>query len=96
MLSCFTRLPEKYSCLKLPNKLPPKRDPLPVSGLPMLGYMEQTLELAIRKAATAVGCLKPKFPFLSAKHSAMLYMAYHLKGIASLLSHIILGVAIFI
>jgi len=76
----FMRLPEKYSNLKLPNKLPPKRDPLPVSGLPMLGYMEQTLEFAIRKAATAVGCLKPKFPFMSAKQSALLYMAYHLKA----------------
>ena len=74
------RLPEKYSSLSLPNKLPPKREPIPISGLPMLGYMEQTLEVAIRKAATAVGCLKPKFPFLSVKQSALLYVAYHLKG----------------
>ena len=76
----FLRLPEKYSSLTLPNKLPPKRDPISVTGLPMLGFMEQTLEVAIRKAATAVGCVKPKFPFLSAKQSALLYMAYHLKG----------------
>lgn len=79
------RLPEKYSSLKLPNKLPPKREPIAVSVLPMLGYMEQLLEVPMRKALTAVGCLKPKFPFLSAKQSALLYVAYHLKGKSSLI-----------
>ena len=64
----------------LPHKLPPKKDPLPVSGLPMLGYMEQTVATAITKALTAVGCFKPKYPFLNAKRSALLYVAYHLKG----------------
>ena len=74
------RLPELYHGLKLPHKLPPKKDALSVNGLPMLGYMEQTVSIAITKALTAVGCFKPKYPFLDAKRSALLYVAYHLKG----------------
>ena len=51
-----------------------------VSGLPMLGYMEQSVATALTKALTAVGCFKPKYPFVDAKRSALLYIAYHLKG----------------
>ena len=51
-----------------------------VSGLPMLGYMEQSVATALTKALTAVGCFKPKYPFVDAKKSALLYIAYHLKG----------------
>ena len=79
-LQKFLRLPESYWNLKLPKKLPPVRQPLPVSTLPMLGYMEQSVADAIIKALTAVGCQKPKYPFLSAQKSALLYVAYHLKG----------------
>lgn len=75
------RSPKKYVSLTLPRKIPPRRDPVSVSGLPMIGYMEQTVSTAVIKALTAVGCLKPKYPFLPAKNSALLYVAYHLKGI---------------
>ena len=74
------RLPEKYWDLKLPHKLPPKQAPMAVTSLPMLGYMEQTVAAAITKALTAVGNFKPKYPFISATRSSMLYVAYHLKG----------------
>ena len=78
---CFIeRSPEKYFNLTLPNKLPPKKEPVLIASLPMLGYMEQSVQSAIIKSITAVGCLKPKYPFLSAKRSASLYLAYHLKG----------------
>ena len=46
----------------------------------MLGYMEQSVATALAKALTAVGCFKPKYPFVDAKKSALLYIAYHLKG----------------
>ena len=74
------RLPEKYWNLKLPHKLPPKSLPVTVTSLPMLGYMEQTVAHSIQKALTAVGNFKPKFPFLSASKSALVYVACHLKG----------------
>jgi len=79
-LDKFMRQPRKYSTLVLPTKLPPRRDPICVSTLPMLGYMEQTVSTAITKSLTSVGCFKPKHPYLSAKKSALLYVGYHLKA----------------
>ncbi|XP_038656937.1 adenylate kinase 9 [Scyliorhinus canicula] len=79
-LDKFMRLPDKYWDLALPNKLPPVKEPVFPTSLPMLGYMEQGVALSIIKALTAVGCLKPKYPFLSVKKSALLYIAYHLKA----------------
>ncbi|XP_043531266.1 adenylate kinase 9 [Chiloscyllium plagiosum] len=79
-LEKFMRLPDKYWDLILPNKLPPVKDPVLPTSLPMLGYMEQGAALSIIKALTAVGCLKPKYPFLSVKKSALLYVFYHLKA----------------
>jgi len=76
----FMRSPKKYASLTLPNKLPPKREPVLLSALPMLGYMEQTVCTSVIKALTAVGCMKPKYPYLSPKQSATLYLAYHLKA----------------
>jgi adenylate/nucleoside-diphosphate kinase len=64
----------------LPHKLPPPKDALPVTGLPMLGYLEQTAATNLVKALTAVGNFKPKYPFLTPARSAQLYVAYHLKG----------------
>ncbi|CAH1800208.1 unnamed protein product [Owenia fusiformis] len=79
-LQKFMRLPEKYWNLKLPHKLPPRKDNITVTGLPMLGYMEQSVATAIQKALTAVGLFKPKYPFLTPSKSALLYVAYHLKA----------------
>ncbi|XP_044146654.1 adenylate kinase 9 [Bufo gargarizans] len=79
-LQRFMRLPGKYWNHKLPSKLPPKMEPIMLTSLPLTGYLEQGAATAIIKALNDVGCLKPKYPFLSVKQSALLYIAYHLKA----------------
>ncbi|XP_073432131.1 adenylate kinase 9 isoform X2 [Dendrobates tinctorius] len=79
-LQRFMRLPEKYWNHKLPSKVPPKMEPIMLTSLPLAGYLEQGAATAIIKALNDVGCLKPKYPFLSVKRSALLYIAYHLKA----------------
>lgn len=80
-ISYLYRKPEKYEITTLPAKLPPLKQPLPVTSLPMLGYLEQTVATAIINSLSAVGSLKPKFPFLTSTKSALYYVACHLKGI---------------
>ena len=74
------RKPSIYEIDLLPNKLPPLKQPVAVTALPMLGYLEQTVATAITNALSAVGTVKPKFPFLSSTSSALVFVAYHLKG----------------
>lgn len=76
----FIRQPEKYANLLLPHKLPPAPEDMPLQNLPMLGFMEQTCAVAMIKALTAAGNVKPKYPFISSTRSALIYVAYHLKG----------------
>ncbi|XP_069661200.1 adenylate kinase 9 isoform X2 [Haliaeetus albicilla] len=76
----FMRLPEKYWNLKLPHKLPPIKEPIPLTALPLAGYLEQAIATSLIKALNEVGCLKPKFPFLSVKKTALLFVACHLKA----------------
>ncbi|KAM7117549.1 adenylate kinase 9 [Ciconia maguari] len=76
----FMRLPEKYWNLKLPRKLPPIKEPILLTALPLAGYLEQAIATSLIKALSEVGCLKPKFPFLSVKKTALLFVAGHLKA----------------
>lgn len=79
-LQKFMRFPEQYWNHTLPSKLPPKMEPIVLTSLPLTGYLEQGAAAALIKALNDVGCLKPKYPFLSVKRSALLYIAYHLKA----------------
>lgn len=81
MLELFMKKPEVYSILKLPNKLPPIKKNINLLELPMTGYLEQTVAELLKKALSQVGNFKPKFPFLSPTKSALLYIAYYLKGL---------------
>ncbi|XP_025781736.1 adenylate kinase 9 [Puma concolor] len=74
------RLPQKYWNQKLPYKLPPLKEPIHLTSLPLPGYLEQGIATSLIKAMNAAGCLKPKFPFLSVKRSALLFIAFHLKA----------------
>ncbi|XP_004372514.2 adenylate kinase 9 isoform X1 [Trichechus manatus latirostris] len=79
-LQKFFRSPLKYWNQKLPYKLPPLKEPIFLTSLPLPGYLEQGIATSLIKAMNAAGCVKPKFPFLSVKRSALLFIALHLKA----------------
>jgi YHS domain-containing protein len=80
-LQKFMQRPWKYAHQTLPTKLPPPTAPIPLSGLPVVGYLEQTIATALTKALLNAGSLKPKHPFRTLEQSAKQFVALHLRGI---------------
>eukprot|EP00039_Didymoeca_costata_P013204 m.196952 g.196952 ORF g.196952 m.196952 type:complete len:868 (+) comp15705_c1_seq6:2067-4670(+) len=76
----FMQQPHIYAAIPLPEKVPPPARAMDVRGLPMPGYLEQTVSLSITKALTAVGLAKPKYPFMNLSESALVYVALFLKA----------------
>ena len=46
----------------------------------IIRYMEQTVAKAIIASMTSCSDFKPKYPYVNAHKSALLYVGYHLKG----------------
>uniref|UniRef100_A0A3P9IZJ1 Adenylate kinase 9 n=1 Tax=Oryzias latipes TaxID=8090 RepID=A0A3P9IZJ1_ORYLA len=76
----FLRTPEAFWNQKLPKKVPALCEPVLLTSLPTLGYMEQGMANPLIKAMTAAGCLRPKYPFLSAQKSVLIYVGLYLKA----------------
>lgn len=79
-LQKFMRSPMQYWNQKLPRKLPPLKESIHLTSLPLPGYLEQGTATSLIKAMNAAGNLKPKLPFLSVRRSVLLYIAFHLKA----------------
>nr|XP_034380594.1 adenylate kinase 9 [Arvicanthis niloticus] len=79
-LQKFLRSPMQYWDQKLPRKLPPLKESIHLTSLPLPGYLEQGTATSLIKAMNAAGNLKPKLPFLSVRRSVLLYIAFHLKA----------------
>lgn len=76
----FMRQPKHYEISSLPAKLPPLKQASPITSLPMLGYLEQSVAIAVIDSLSAIGTVKPKFPFFSSTKSALHYVGLHLKA----------------
>jgi adenylate/nucleoside-diphosphate kinase len=82
-LSQMMRTPWRFASEQLSKKLPPpswSADPAYINKLPMLGYLEQTVVDVLTAGLTELGVVKPKYPFLSNKESALKYLALYLKA----------------
>jgi hypothetical protein len=71
----FMRTPDVFAAIAVPDRLPPKLEPVDPTRLPHLGYMEQTVSLLVTKACAACGLAKPKFPYLTIDQSAAVFIA---------------------
>ena len=74
------RRPWMYDRLTLPHKLPPPPGDFDVGSLPIVGYLEQTLARTLADSLTVVAKVRPRFPYLGVKESALKYLALHLRA----------------
>jgi adenylate kinase family enzyme len=76
----FMRQPWKYVDVVLPKRIPPRVEPVPLSGLPQLGYLEQVCASLLSEALVELGKLKPKYPFLGVRESALRFLGLYMKA----------------
>ncbi|KAL1527514.1 hypothetical protein AB1Y20_008904 [Prymnesium parvum] len=76
----FLSRPWAYSQLELPVKLPPKAVQMALNSLPTQGYVEQAVGDTLTAALTELCMLKPKYPTLDARESAVKFLALYLKA----------------
>ncbi|KAJ3412083.1 adenylate kinase [Chytridiales sp. JEL 0842] len=76
----FMRTPWMYVNLQLPKKLPPKLMPINMSGLPLVGYLEQSVARSLTEALSVLGKVRPKYPYKDLKSSACEFLALYLKA----------------
>ncbi|KAI8610211.1 hypothetical protein BC830DRAFT_766968 [Chytriomyces sp. MP71] len=79
-LAQFMRTPWCFAGLELPAKLPPKRVDIPVAGLPLIGYLEQSVARALIDALEQLGKARPKYPYKTLSRSAAEYLGLYLRG----------------
>ena len=72
--------PWKYADLVLPAKLPPKAARLAAQLLPARGFMEQSVQELLERGLVELCALKPKYPTLNTKESALKFLAVYLKA----------------
>ncbi|KAL3318557.1 adenylate kinase [Cichlidogyrus casuarinus] len=76
----FCKKPHLYYNLKCPNKLPPLRLPVDVEKLPLPGYLEQKLSIALRRALCAAIQFRPKYPYRDSSASANMFLGLYLRA----------------
>jgi len=77
----FMRNPVPFTKLKLPTKLPPRKDDdFDVNLLPLAGYLEHSVVKALTDGLISLGTCKPVFPYMGTKESAMKYLALYLRA----------------
>src|SRR5690606_24258486 len=73
----FMKRPWAYTDLKLPNRLPVRRDDYHILGAAQ--YLEETLRELLIESITKVGEVRPYFPFKTPLQSSLLYLSLYLK-----------------
>jgi adenylate/nucleoside-diphosphate kinase len=76
----FLSRPWRYDSLLLPAKLPPPVLAIVLAALPTPGYIEQTMGQLLADALCALAELRPKYPTLSRKETAVKFVALYLRA----------------
>jgi len=76
----FVQRPWLYAPVELPPKLPPTAIETIISSLPIRGYLEQTVGELLVGALTQLAELRPIYPTLSRRESALKFVALYIRA----------------